>query len=269
MRAPFVATALVVVGVLVAVAWLATPRRSFRVLAQHGPYAMRLERTPRFVRTGVPTTLRITVTRQGQPARLAEDGQVLHAILVSADRTDLQHVLGPPEEAPGVYALTHAFPRPGRYGLWAEITSADDAHHGSGATLLAVTTLAAWGPGQPVASPPSTERSTKLHDGTTIRWAADVSPLRTGLPVRLTLSATDRNGQAVPVFPDRSANMMVIVGPNLDLLRHGHADAVDASGAVVETIFPSPGTYALWTRILLEGQDALRPADARFLVQVR
>lgn len=262
------AAVLIVFGLAVGAAWASPPHRPLRVLAQNGPYAARLARVPRFVRTGVPTLLRIAVTQNGVPARLGTAGQVAHIILASADRTDIRHVLGPPEEAPGVYALTHAFSRPGRYGLWVEITSSVAARHGADATLLATTSVLAWGSPQPVAHPPATEPTAVLPDGTTLRLAAEPSPLRAGIPVRLTLSATDRDGAALPILPDAKAALVVIVGPTLELVRHGHADGVENGSVVVETVLPGLGTYALWAEVLLGGPSGFRSADALFLVRV-
>ena len=211
---------------------------------------VRLTLTPRHADGAVVTALEVVHTKK------------LHLIIASRDLAFFDHV-HPIPQSDGTLTLDYAFPQPGEYLLYADITPTGDRNQ---VFRLPVTVA---GPPRPAVPLTVTPAGAKVFGD--YRVALRISPTPALARDEAQLSFTlSRNG--VPVTdlePYLGAGGHCVVLSE-DTQGYLHSHPVEMSGAhfgptvTFHTLFPRPGLYKIWGQFLHQG----RPLTADFVIRV-
>lgn len=181
-----------------------------------------------------------------------QGGVEAHLIVVSRDLAHFQH-LHPTMAADGTWSIELTLPAPGAFRAFVDITVAGEAH-----TLgIDLNVPGNYAPESMPAPSPSGE-----VDGYDV--ALDGTPVA-GQESELTFTVT-RGGDAVDLEPylDAAGHLVALRAGDLAYL-HTHPSPSDDTGRIVmETTFPSPGTY----RLFLQFQDAGVVHTAAFTITI-
>jgi len=262
--------------------------------ALHDPeYAMALSAVPQAAATSDSglrgpdvksideSTLRLTFTPQHNGRLLRElavtHEHLLHLIIVSDDLAFFDHVHPVLREQSGSLEITYAFPRPGRYLLFADITPRGQR---SQVFRFPVTVPATAGPVEDPQGPsilaPSAALAHPLASDPAITAELIPQPraICAGLHMQL-LFRLSRNDQPLTDLEPYLGAMghCVIISQDTRTYLHCHPEQVFAptaetrGGPVVafHTTFPTPGRYKLWAQFQRGGKVIV----ADFVLDVR
>lgn len=202
---------------------------------------------------GAPAELRFTFPNARSLEVVHE--RPLHLMVISSDLTLFEHI-HPEWKVGDYYAVTHTFPRPGKYRLFAQYTLPGEPERTECFDVVA------GGSGSLSPAPPPVPLEAKLHRPDRIRTGEDVpfSVAISGATVEPYLGAW-----AHFVLLDRSMTHFIHAHPEEAITAagpHVHAVTGPPPGQVNFTAnFAAPGHYKLWAQFQVAGKLAAIPFE--------
>ncbi|HTY41919.1 MAG TPA: hypothetical protein VMH79_08615 [Thermoanaerobaculia bacterium] len=226
-----------------------------RESAKVRPFSLDLATAPLHPVAGQPVELELRVRLAGSFEQRevvdfdVQHEKLMHLFVVSEDLTEFAHE-HPELSGPGVFRLSHAFARPGRYRLFVDV-----APHGAGSQVLSAT-VAVGGSGAPA-------RAATPSAPPTVRAVLELPP--EGIPAGRTVTVTahihDAKGRPVSDLEPWLGAMghLLLVHQDAATFAHAHPDdrepGIGKDGRLPFLVrLPKPGSYKGWLQVKRAGR---------------
>lgn len=206
-------------------------------------YRLELTSGPKNPKAGQPAELRFFIRDRDNPRQpvTAFDTvheKLMHLILVSKDLNSFEH-LHPEQRPEGSFTLSHAFPRPGEYHLWADVAPKDAGAH----ILFAKIKVS----GKPETPSPVGALSLQARTASAaVEIAPPEHPMQTGktkiVPVRFEPAIRLENYLGAQAH-------LILIHEDAETFVHCHPDERQpARDGIVPFLvrLPKPGSYRAW-----------------------
>jgi hypothetical protein len=220
-------------------------------------FSLQLSSEPKTPKAGEPVKLRLEIRERDNPRAVYNNFEtvhekLMHLIIVSKDLGYFRHE-HPEKEPDGSFVLTHVFPSPGEYHVFADV-----APRGAGSQVM-FAKLKAGGKGTPVSA--KAGLSLNAETGSTL---VEIAPMESSFETGKT--------KVVPVLfrnvADRAPVMdlenylgakahLILIHEDAITFVHSHPDEREEEskpGAVPFLVrLPKPGTYRAWLQFVRAG----------------
>ena len=226
-------------------------------------YVVKMETTPRIVRSGEKVQLRFTIYHPATERQVKEfailHDMPLHLFVISQDLDHFEHI-HPTQQADGSFVIDTSLPRPGHYKVFCDFFP-----RGGTPQVIQLNLITAGFSGDLVSAEAKLvpdKSFSKTVDGTRFDLRFDPAQFVAGKPAQLKYHLSDaRTGEPVnDLKPYLGAwgHTLILSEDGTDYL-HSHPsemipEDIDRSGlvgapdVVFETFFPHPGRYRIWSQ---------------------
>ena len=231
-----------------------------RESAKVKPYVLDLIASPRHPTAGesVELELRVRLANSFELREVTEfdvqHEKLMHLFVVSEDLANFAHEHPQPGDS-GVFRLTHRFPRPGRYRLFADVAPKDAGGQVLSADL-SVGASAAGAPENPGAGPPAA-----AAPRTRVALTLPEGGLSAGRTVVVTARLTDPKGRPInDLEPWLGAlGHLLLISRDAQTFAHAHPDdrepSVGKNGRIPFLVrLPKAGPYKGWLQFQRRGR---------------
>ncbi|MDO8648995.1 MAG: hypothetical protein Q7R81_04405 [Candidatus Peregrinibacteria bacterium] len=229
-------------------------------IVQNGEFSAEVRTEPLSLTVGVPTTIFYRFRENGKVVNIEDRYLMVHAFLASEDLLDVYHTIEIVREEDNSHPITHTFLRAGRYRIFVELEDPSaEFRHGKHALLIASHDVVVEGQSIPVEPPvnPAINGARSTH--------LEANNLKTGTASLIVRA--EEGGKPIAFFAGMPS-IYVMVGPDLDLIGHGHthgpADVESVDEITYQEVLPKAGNYALWTELYPSAEESFTPLQAFF-----